>query len=110
MSQVETKVTLPDGTTYTQLTGILIDGIFTASADESWFESVDPYTQKPICSVARGKEIDIHRAVQSAKASLREWKKINPQQKGRFLCSLADLMERDGEILARIEVNTPMIA
>ena len=104
MSSVTANIELPDGTSYSQPTGLLIDGSFVPSADGTRFETVNPYTQKSICSVSRGKALDTENAVQSARRAWRGWKETTPQQRGRLLARLADLMERDADLLAKIEV------
>ncbi|KAF9872230.1 aldehyde dehydrogenase (NAD+) [Colletotrichum karsti] len=102
-TQEETVVGLPDGTKYSQPTGIFIDNNFCSSEDGSTLESINPYTQQEICSFARGKKADIDNAIASSKRAWQSWKKTTPQDRGKLLARLADLIERDADLLAKIE-------
>lgn len=100
-----TTVKLPDGTVYEQPTGVFVGGRFQPVHDQSTFETVDPYTHKVICSVARGKAQDVDVAVDAAKAAFPGWRATPPQQRGQLIQKLADLIRRDADILAKIEVS-----
>ncbi|KAM0544114.1 hypothetical protein ACHAPJ_011996 [Fusarium lateritium] len=102
-SESYAQVTLPEGTTYNQPTGIFIDNKFQPSTDGLGFDTVNPYTQAPICSVARGKGEDINLAVAAAQNAFKDWSRTTTQQRGRLLGRLADLIERDVDLLAKIE-------
>lgn len=104
-STLATTIQLPDGSTYEQPNGLLINGNFVACADNTTFDTINPYNQRTICSVARGKSSDVHSAVQAARNAWHDWKDTAPQQRGRLLIRLADLIERDADILAKIEVG-----
>lgn len=97
-------IIFPDGAAVEQPTGLFINNEFRPSGDGSVFESVNPYTQKPITSVARGKASDVDDAVSAAKAAFRGWRNTEPQARAKALFKLAELVERDAEILAKIEV------
>lgn len=85
--------------------GLLIGNQFQDSADETVFTTVNPYTQQPICSIARGKEADINKAVLAAQEAFGKWRDTTPQERGKLLSRLADLIDRDVEILAKLEVS-----
>ncbi|KAH0442454.1 aldehyde dehydrogenase (NAD+) [Colletotrichum camelliae] len=101
--QHQTSINLPDGTAYDQPTGVFIDNGFHRSKDGSTLESINPYTQQPICSFSRGSSDDINIAVASSKQASRGWKKTTPNERVRLLNRLADLIERDADRLAKIE-------
>ncbi|EXJ78724.1 aldehyde dehydrogenase (NAD+) [Capronia coronata CBS 617.96] len=103
MGSMQTPLKFPDGSGYAQPTGLLINNEFVASEDASYFASIDPFTQKPICNIARGKAADIDKAVAAAQTAFPGWKATKPAEKGRLLSRLADLIERDVDILAKIE-------
>ena len=103
-STTATTIQLPDESTYEQPTGLLINGNFVGSADKTTFETINPYNQRAICTVARGKDLDIQNAVQAARSAWRNWRETAPQQRGRLIVRLADLIERDADLLAKIEV------
>lgn len=72
--------------------------------DGKTFETINPTTEKPICSVAEATEKDVDIAVAAARKAFEgEWRRTTPQTRGRLLVKLADLIERDAEILASIE-------
>ncbi|EXJ86746.1 aldehyde dehydrogenase (NAD+) [Capronia epimyces CBS 606.96] len=103
MESLETPLKFPDGSNYAQPTGILINNEFVPSVDALFFASIDPFTQKPICNVARGKAADIDKAVAAAQTAFPGWKATKPAERGRLLSKLADLIERDVDKLAKIE-------
>lgn len=102
-SSVEIRYQFPDGTSSTLPTGLLISNQFIASADSSTFATQNPYTQEDICSVARAKPADIDKAVIAAREAWPAWRATKPQERGRLLLRLADLVERDIDVLAKIE-------
>jgi hypothetical protein len=62
MSLKET-ITLPTGKKYEQPTGLFIGGEFVKSVDGKTFETINPSTEKPICSVQEASEKDVDIAV-----------------------------------------------
>lgn len=102
--QTEAQVQFPDSTSFTQPTGLLIAGKFVPAADNTSFPTDNPFTQSTICNIARGKAADVDKAVEAARQALPGWKSITPSEKGKLLLKLAELIERDLEILAKIEV------
>ena len=62
MSLTET-ITLPNGNKYEQPTGLFIGGEFVKSVDGKTFETINPSTEKPICSVQEASEKDVDIAV-----------------------------------------------
>ena len=104
-SESYSRVTLPESKTCDQPTGIFINNKCQASAGGLVFDTVNPYTQAPICSIARGKGEDINLAVAAAQNAFKDWSRTTTQQRGRLLGRLADLIERDVDLLAKIEVR-----
>ncbi|CAI6094853.1 unnamed protein product [Clonostachys chloroleuca] len=102
-SQTCARVKLPDGTTYEQPTGIFISNEFRKSHDKTVIDSINPYTQLPIASIARGKLADVNAAVAAAKSAFSGWRDTSPQDRAKLLSKLANLIERDVETLAKIE-------
>ena len=61
-------------------------------------------TEKPIVAVEEATEKDVDIAVAAARKAFNgEWRQTTPEQRGRYLVKLADLVERDAEQLAAIE-------
>jgi len=86
---------------------MFIDGEWIASASGEYFESFDPYTAKPWTLVPRGNAADVERAVEAAHRAFTsgEWPKMHASQRGQLLRRLGDLIARDAEALAAIEVQ-----
>ena len=86
---------------------MFIDGTWTDSGSGEYFESFDPYTAKPWTLVPRGNADDVERAVQAAQRAFTsgDWPKMHASQRGLLLRRLGDLIARDAEMLAAIEVQ-----
>jgi len=86
---------------------MFIDGEWTTSASGEYFESFDPYTAKAWTLVPRGNAEDVDRAVQAAHRAFTcgDWPKMHASQRGLLLRKLGDLIARDAEELAAIEVQ-----
>ena len=84
-----------------------IDGEWIDSASGEYFESFDPFTAKPWTLIPRGNAEDVDRAVQAAHRAFTsgDWPKMHASQRGQLLRRLGDLIARDAEDLAAIEVQ-----
>ncbi len=84
-----------------------IGGEWTGPASGDYFESFNPFTGKPWSLVPRGNAEDANRAVAAAKKAFTsgEWPTLNATQRGHLLRKLGDLIARDAERLAEIEVK-----
>ncbi|KAJ5083339.1 Aldehyde dehydrogenase [Penicillium angulare] len=90
--------------TYEQPLGLFINGEFVKGVEGKTFETINPTDEKPIVSVHEGTEKDVDIAVKAARAAFEgSWYEKTPGERGRYLVKLADLFERDIEILAAIE-------
>ncbi|KAI0292050.1 aldehyde dehydrogenase domain-containing protein [Multifurca ochricompacta] len=86
-------------------TGVFIDGQFSAGAEGTTIDVINPSTGKVITSVAEGTAKDVDRAVKAAKRAFTEsWGlKVPGSQRGQLLNKLADLFERHSDELAALE-------
>jgi acyl-CoA reductase-like NAD-dependent aldehyde dehydrogenase len=86
---------------------MLIDGEWTEPASGEYFESFDPFTAKAWTLIPRGNADDVDRAVQAAHRAFTSgpWPKMHASQRGQLLRKLGDLIARDAEALAAIEVQ-----
>jgi acyl-CoA reductase-like NAD-dependent aldehyde dehydrogenase len=85
-------------------TGLLIDGDWTAAAEGTTFETLDPSDGTVIMSCAAAGPEDVNRAVAAARKALGgAWARMTVSERGRLLWRLADLIERDAEALAELE-------
>jgi len=102
MSQA--TVQFGDGKSLTFDVGLFINGQFTKGLDGKTFETINPATEKPICSVDEALEKDVDVAVKAARAAFEgPWRKVTPGDRSKLLTKLADLMERDAHTLASLE-------
>ncbi|MBE2276070.1 MAG: aldehyde dehydrogenase [Rhodobacteraceae bacterium] len=83
---------------------LLIDGKWIDAADGATFETIDPASETVICAVARGRAEDVDRACRAAHRALSgPWRRLTPFERGRMLMRLADLVDRDIDLLAGLE-------
>jgi len=82
---------------------LFINNQFVPSKSGKKFDTVNPATGKVITQVYEADAADVDVAVAAAKEAFKGWKKEKPSVRGRLLYKLADLMERDLNILAEIE-------
>jgi aldehyde dehydrogenase (NAD+) len=85
----------------------LADGARVAASAGGTFESFDPYTGKPWALIPRCTAADVDRAVAAARTAFRApaWRNLTPTARGKLLQRLADLIARDAERLAALEVQ-----
>ncbi|KAI9249311.1 aldehyde dehydrogenase domain-containing protein [Sporodiniella umbellata] len=83
-------------------TGLFINNKFVKGSDT--IETVNPSTGKVIASVQAAEAKDIDTAVHAAEAAFHgEWSKLRPLQRSALMHKLADLIDRDNEILSQVE-------
>ena len=81
-----------------------INNEFVKGVDGKTFETINPSNEKPICSVHEATEKDVDIAVSAARKAFEgSWRTTTPEQRGKYLTKLADLIERDAGTLAAIE-------
>jgi betaine-aldehyde dehydrogenase len=86
-------------------TDLLIDGQWTAAAGGTRFEVLNPATERPLAAVAAGGASDVDAAVVAARAQFDggTWSTLDAPERGRLLLRVAELIERDADLLARLE-------
>lgn len=80
---------------------------------EQWLDAADgatmsvrnPATAEILSEVPRAAKADVDKAVQAARQAFDDspWSRMRPRERQNLLWRLADLMERDAEVLAEIE-------
>jgi len=101
-----TSVQLSTPTTgkYTQPIGLFINNEWRKGVDGKTFEVINPTTEEVITSVHEATEKDVDIAVAAARKAFEgPWQKVTPEQRGRLLVNLADLIEKNIETLAAVE-------
>ncbi len=78
-----------------------------APASGQWFETANPFTGQAWAEIAQGDARDVDRAARAAHAALTRgaWADMTPTQRGMLLHRLGDLVARDADRLAELEVR-----
>lgn len=96
-------IALPNGRKYAQPTGLFIDNAFVDASGEQ-FTVLDPATDNEIITLRGASEADVDTAVAAARRAFEgEWSDLGATDRGAFLYKIADLLERDSELLAAID-------
>jgi aminobutyraldehyde dehydrogenase len=82
---------------------IYVGGEWGGAASGETMEVLNPATGEVIADVPRCGAEDVDRAVEAARAALREWLDSTPQERGELLLKLAAVLEEHAEELAQIE-------
>ncbi|EFQ35179.1 aldehyde dehydrogenase [Colletotrichum graminicola] len=89
---------------YTQPTGLFINNEWVEGVDKQTFEVINPSTEEVITSVHEATEKDVDIAVAAARKAFEgEWRQIPPSQRGVLMGKLADLAEKNTDLLAAVE-------
>lgn len=84
-----------------------IGGEWVVPAAGAYIDSDDPFTGKVWARIPRCGAEDVDRAVAAANAALTkgDWAGMHPTQRGRLMVRLAEILEREADNLARVEVQ-----
>ena len=100
VDETNTVVALPKSTA----TELLVDGSWRPADGGATFTDLNPATEDVLAVVAAATAADVDEAVRSARAALSgDWAATPGAVRGRILNRVADLIERDGDLLARLE-------
>ncbi|KAK3051992.1 aldehyde dehydrogenase (NAD(P)(+)) ald5 [Extremus antarcticus] len=94
----------PTAGKYEQPTGLFINNEFVKAQDGKTFEVINPTDESVTCSVYEATEKDVDIAVAAARKAFEgPWRKETPENRGRLLVKLADLFEKNLDLLASVE-------
>ncbi|KAF4468767.1 aldehyde dehydrogenase [Fusarium albosuccineum] len=98
-----TQISLPNGTKYDQPTGLFINNEFVpASGDE--FTVTNPVTEEEVIKLKGASTEDVDKAVAAARKAFEgEWSELAAVDRGVFLYKIAELIDRDRELIAAID-------
>lgn len=122
-SSLSATIELPNGKSYEQPLGLFINNEFVASSSGAQINVIDPKyapchnpipghtvltyifsTGKSIVDVQAASQHDVDRAVAAARAAFEgDWRGVAAAERGKLLHKLADLIDRDRELLAAID-------
>ncbi|GAA3780628.1 aldehyde dehydrogenase [Plantactinospora mayteni] len=101
--------TMDDAVGPTRLDAVaqVVDGEVGESAEGAYFDSVDPWTQRPWARVARAGRTDVTAAVAAARRAFDAgpWPRMPQRERSALLHRLADLMESHADELARLDTR-----
>ncbi|ORX99030.1 aldehyde dehydrogenase, allergen Cla h 10 [Clohesyomyces aquaticus] len=98
------KLKTPHSGEYEQPTGLFINNEWVKGVDGKTFEVINPTDESVICSVQEATEKDVDIAVAAARKAFEgSWRKETPEQRGKYLVKLADLFEKNIDLLAAVE-------
>lgn len=101
---VSVELKTPITGTYTQPTGLFINNEWVEGVDKKTFEVINPATEEVICSVSEATEKDVDLAVAAARKAFEGvWRQTTPQERSVLLLKLADLVEKNLDLLAAVE-------
>ena len=82
---------------------MFVDGSFAPAASGATFDNINPATGRSLGAVASGDQVDIDRAVASARAAFRKgsWADMPPKARKKVLLKLADLMLKHRDLSGR---------
>merc|ERR1712169_12230 len=94
----------PASGAYKQPIGLFINNEWVEGVDKKKFETINPSTEEVITSVCEATEKDVDLAVKASRAAFEgEWRQTTPAVRGQLLNKLADLTEKNIELLAAVE-------
>lgn len=99
-------ITLSNGKTYEQPTGLFINNEFVKAKDGKTFETVNPTNGKVITNVSEASEADVDAAVDAAVAAFKHgsaWRSLPSAARGAMLYKLGQSIEDNLEEIAAIE-------
>ncbi|KAF2833283.1 aldehyde dehydrogenase [Ophiobolus disseminans] len=101
---VSIKLKTPQTGEYEQPTGLFINNEFVKSVDGKTFDVINPSTEEVICAVQEASEKDVDLAVAAARKAFNgPWRKETPENRGKLLVKLAELFEKNADLLAAVE-------
>ena len=88
----------------TNAAGRFINNEWVKGVDGKTFEVINPSDETVITSVHEATEKDVDIAVSAARKAFEgDWRKETPENRGKLLVNLANLMEKNTDLLASVE-------
>jgi aldehyde dehydrogenase len=80
-----------------------INGEWVVPSSGEYFDNISPIDGKPFTKAARGNKEDIEKALNAAHQAFKTWSKAPAATRSKLLLDIADVIEDNLEMLARIE-------
>merc|ERR1712137_1002516 len=101
---VSVQLETPTSGKYTQPTGLFINNEFVKGTDGKTFDVINPSDESVITQVHEATEKDVDIAVAAARKAFNgPWRRETPENRGKLLVKLANLFEKNLELLASVE-------
>jgi aldehyde dehydrogenase (NAD+) len=84
-------------------TDLRIGGEWTSATDGETLETVDPATGEPLATVAAAQAEDVDAAVAAAREAFDDWRDVDPDERGRIVYRIGQLIRDHHEELAALE-------
>lgn len=88
---------------YEQPTGLFIGNEFVKAKSGKTFEVTSPIDESVLCELQQAESEDVEVAVQTAYKAFKSWRFTPPNERGKLLNKLAELIDEEKETLARID-------
>ncbi|KAK4617518.1 Aldehyde dehydrogenase [Fulvia fulva] len=94
----------PSAGKYEQPTGLFINNEWVKPVSGKFFDVINPTDESVICQVAEADEKDVDIAVAAARKAFEgPWRQETPENRGKLLVKLAELFEKNLDLLASVE-------
>ena len=97
----------PESTSHISLNeryDLYIDGKWTKPSSKTYFETINPASQKVLAKVAHANEADVDKAVRAARKAYTEvWSKMKPSERAKYIYRIARLVQERAREFAVIE-------
>ncbi|KKA29733.1 hypothetical protein TD95_003890 [Thielaviopsis punctulata] len=104
MSSLKVTLSTPITGPYEQPTGLFINNEWVPAIKGQTFEVINPATEEVICSVHEATKEDVDVAVKAARVAFENgWSTSVPGERSKLMLKLADLVDRDIDLLAAVE-------
>jgi aldehyde dehydrogenase len=80
-----------------------IGGKWVAPSSGEYFDNISPIDGKVFTKAARGNKEDVEKAIDAAHEAFKTWSKTSAAERSRVLNKIADIMEENLEMLAKLE-------
>ena len=102
---ISETITLPNGQTYEQPTGLFINNEFIKASHGKTLQVINPATEEIVTYVSSGSADDVEYAVEVASDAFNStnWATQDPKNRAKILFKLADLVEENKELMSAIE-------
>lgn len=83
--------------------GLFINGEWVPASDGGTFVTTNPATGETLATCAEATSEDVDAAVKAAWAAFPEWKKMESSARAKLLLAIADRIDENADLLARVE-------